>query len=82
VSERLLRAREVAELLDVDVKTVTEWFRAGLIPGFRVGGRVLRFRESEIEAWLDASRGPNTMRGKEPAAPTTPRLAITGGEVR
>jgi excisionase family DNA binding protein len=38
--------------------TIVDWAEAGKVPGFRVG-RALRFRWSEVEAWLEAQRfGP------------------------
>ncbi len=55
VSEALLTAREVAERLGFAPGTVVDWFEAGKIPGFKVGGR-LRFRWSEIESWLEERR--------------------------
>lgn len=50
-AERLLTAREVAELLLLSPATVLDWFEAGELPGFRCKGRVgapVRFRESRI----------------------------------
>jgi excisionase family DNA binding protein len=55
VSERLLKAREVAELLGLELGTVLDYFERGELPGFRLGGSVgrpVRFRSSEIEEWL------------------------------
>jgi excisionase family DNA binding protein len=49
VTERLLTARELGELLGFAPATIVDWFEAGKLPGFRIGGR-LRFRPSEIEA--------------------------------
>ena len=52
--ESLMKARDVAELLGLDVKTVVEHFQRGDLPGYRLYGRKggpLRFRRSEIEAW-------------------------------
>ena len=51
--ERLLTARELAALLGVSASTVLDWFEAGRLPGFKLG-RVVRFRPSEVEAWLEA----------------------------
>jgi excisionase family DNA binding protein len=52
VPERLLTSKEVAELLGVSKETVLRWWRAGEIPGYRLAPTVLRFRESDLEAWL------------------------------
>jgi excisionase family DNA binding protein len=63
VTERLLTARELAELLGLSPSTVLDRFEAGDLPGFRLyGGKVgapVRFRWSEVEAMLEAGRcGP------------------------
>jgi excisionase family DNA binding protein len=52
VSERLLRTRQVADFLGLSPETVLRRWRAGALPGYRLASNVLRFRESEIEAWL------------------------------
>ncbi len=53
MSERYLRARDVAELLDVSVETVLRWHRSGKLPGgYRLASNVLRFSESKLETWL------------------------------
>jgi excisionase family DNA binding protein len=58
-AEPLATAREVAAILGVSPSTVLDWFEAGKLPGFKLGGRAVRFRPSEIEAWLEAQRrGP------------------------
>jgi excisionase family DNA binding protein len=56
MTERLLTAQHVAELLGVSTETVLRWWRAGTIPGYRLGSNVLRFRESEVEDWLQGLR--------------------------
>jgi excisionase family DNA binding protein len=67
VTERLLSAKELGELLGLSASTVLDRFEAGDLPGFRLyGGKVgapVRFRWSEIEAWLDEGRcGPKVDR--------------------
>ena len=37
-------------------ETVLRRYRAGEIPGYRLASNCLRFRESGIEAWLEARR--------------------------
>jgi excisionase family DNA binding protein len=56
--DRLVTAREVAELLGVTTETVLRKWRAGILPGFRLFGETgpLRFRESEIEELLESWR--------------------------
>jgi len=59
VSDRLLTTREVAAFLGLSSETVLRRYRAGELPGIRLGSNVLRFRESELEAWLaGCRRGP------------------------
>ncbi|HST26574.1 MAG TPA: helix-turn-helix domain-containing protein [Gaiellaceae bacterium] len=58
MTEPLLTARELADVLNLSASTVLDWFEAGRLPGFKLG-RAVRFRESEILAWLEARRvGP------------------------
>ena len=51
--EPLLTVRELAELLQLNVKTVERMARTGRLPSLRVCGRV-RFRPSDIASWLAA----------------------------
>lgn len=63
---RLLKARDVAELLGLEMATVLDRFEAGDIPGYRLYGRKggpVRFRESEIHEWLETSCRPVMLPG-------------------
>jgi excisionase family DNA binding protein len=74
VSERLLRARDVAELLGLEVGTVLDYFERGELPGFRLGGpvgRPVRFRLSEIEEWLETRCRVGNMRVDTTNGPAT-----------
>jgi excisionase family DNA binding protein len=56
VNERLLTAREVADLLGVTSETVLRYTRQGLLRGIRLPGTVrgrLRYRSDDIDAWLE-----------------------------
>lgn len=62
-TERLLTAHELGELLGLSTGTVLDRFERGDLPGFRLDrGRIgapVRFRWSEVEAWLEEGRcGP------------------------
>ena len=49
--EKLLKPKEIADLLSVSVKTVYKWVGAGFMPHHKISGAV-RFKESAIEIWL------------------------------
>ena len=62
--EKLLKARDVAELLGVEIGTVLDRWEAGDIPGFRLYGRKggpVRFRLSELEEWLETTCRPGSV---------------------
>jgi excisionase family DNA binding protein len=49
---RFVTARELAELLGVSTETVLRWTRDGKLPGFRMPGGALRYRDSDLALWL------------------------------
>src|SRR5439155_20094732 len=53
--KELLTAKEVEELLRIDVKTIYGYVQKGMIPYVRIQSN-LRFLRSEIMAWLEAHR--------------------------
>jgi excisionase family DNA binding protein len=60
LTERLLTAAELADILGFSPATIVDWAEADppKLPTFKIGGR-LRFRWSEVEPWLEAQRkGP------------------------
>ena len=60
MSERLLTARELAGLLGMSASTILDWHEAGRIPSFKLPTGPVRFRASEVEAWLEGCRrGPS-----------------------
>jgi excisionase family DNA binding protein len=57
VSERLVDAAAIAELLGVPTSWVREQTRAGAIPHIRLG-RYVRFSEDVVRAWLEECSRP------------------------
>jgi len=58
--ERLLRTRELAEKLNLSSATVLRRHKLGTMPpGFLLSSNALRWRESEIDAWLESTRSGN-----------------------
>ncbi len=53
--QTLLNVKEVADFLRVNVTTVYTWARQGQLPAIKVG-RSWRFRQSDLETWLDQNR--------------------------
>jgi excisionase family DNA binding protein len=72
VSDRLLTTREVAERFGVVSETILRWVRTGRLPAIRISTGAIRFRESELESWLDERA---TADGADRVAPTTRRTA-------
>ena len=54
----LLTARAVAELLGVSTETVLRWTRRGELPAIRLPSGQLRFRESDLEGWIEERATP------------------------
>lgn len=52
LSERLLDAREAAQLLHVRRSTVYELVRSRGLPHVRIGDRGLRFTRADLAAWV------------------------------
>jgi predicted DNA-binding transcriptional regulator AlpA len=48
----LMTARELAQNLCVDTRTLRRWRAAGLVPEPIQFGRSVRWRRSEIEKWI------------------------------
>jgi excisionase family DNA binding protein len=63
---RLLNAREVAERFGVTVETILRWHRRGKLPGFRLPGGAVRFREADLDAWLDQHATADTATRESP----------------
>lgn len=50
--EQLVDTKTLAGMLDVKESTIRKWVFERRIPCVRVGGRLVRFRPSEIERWI------------------------------
>lgn len=81
---RLLTARQVADLLGVHVETVLAWVRRGDLPAFRMPGGALRFREADLDAWLQEratrQRGESTTTPRAARLSTVPSIGSTTTE--
>ena len=78
--EKLLRPEEVADALGIELSTVYNWTHKGKrghskIPYIKVGG-CLRFKQSDIEKWL------NEPKPEKPKKPRPERPTKTGSKKR
>jgi excisionase family DNA binding protein len=55
--DKLLRPGQVAEMLNLDAKTVTRWAKAGRINAVRLPSGHRRYRQAEVEAIARGERG-------------------------
>lgn len=53
----LMTPREVAAAARVEVDTVREWARRGVLPSVRLGS-LLRFKRDEVRKWLAGEGRP------------------------
>lgn len=58
--ERLLSMDEVAEMLGVPKRTIDNWRAVGKGPRGIVVGRWVRFRPTDVDAWLEKQADPIT----------------------
>ncbi len=73
MTEQLLTARQLAELLGFAAGTVVDWAETGKVPALKVGGR-LRFRLSEVEAWLETCRVERDVSSRNAPSPSGPSV--------
>jgi excisionase family DNA binding protein len=61
MTEQLMTAKQVAELLQVSPRQVFQLARDKAIPSIRIHTSV-RFRKSDLDTWVDAGAAPVTRR--------------------
>lgn len=59
--EQLLTAKQLAQILGTRTNTVYDLAAAGKLPSLRIPGVGRRFRQSEVEAWLEQHRDGATV---------------------
>tara|TARA_Y100000114_G_scaffold155082_1_gene178456 strand:+ start:1315 stop:1503 length:189 start_codon:yes stop_codon:yes gene_type:complete len=56
-NDRMLKVSELAEFLGVAPSTIYRWVDAGKLPRpYDIGDAAVRWRMSEVEAWLEETR--------------------------
>lgn len=71
----MMSPKELASRCGVAVGTVYWWVATGQVPHARLGPRLVRFDEAEIDAWLAAKRVAPRIAGTMPRSATTGEVA-------
>ena len=53
---QLMTPDEVAEVLRVSKETVLRWARSGKLPSLPLAGRIIRFRQEDVDQLLAGNR--------------------------
>ena len=56
MTEKLLTQQQLADELEVSLRTLERWRQQGTGPAFIRVGRSPRYRRSDIDAWLERQR--------------------------
>ena len=78
LTDRLLTAREVGELVGLSTETILRRWRRGEILGFRLATNVLRFDPVEVHAWVESCRAVASVRSEAHTAASVsePRMNV------
>jgi excisionase family DNA binding protein len=62
----LLKGKDIASILNLSTETVLKLARENHLPHFRLGKGSVRFKQEEVEAWIE-----NARRGEQPKSRET-----------
>ena len=66
--DKLLTPKQLSELLQVDQSTVYWWSHTGFIPHVKLG-KLVRFKEGEVEDWINGRSRKGRAQLKYPILP-------------
>ncbi|HBR17579.1 MAG TPA: hypothetical protein DD725_08250 [Deltaproteobacteria bacterium] len=69
--EILLSSRQVADILGIDILVLYQWTHKNSIPHIKISKRMIRFKESELNEWLQQKHGE--IQGGKDSAPVYQR---------
>ena len=52
-NENYISIEEAAEYLGVKPSTIRTWIKSKNMPAHKIGGKLWKFKRSEIDAWVD-----------------------------
>ena len=54
--DNYINIEEAANYLGVKASTIRSWIKKKSMPHHRVGGKLLKFKKSEIDLWIDSDK--------------------------
>jgi excisionase family DNA binding protein len=45
--------KQLSEYLGTGERTINEWMKSRALPHYRIGGKILRFKRSEVDGWFE-----------------------------
>lgn len=58
-NDNYINIEEAAEYLGVKTSTIRSWIKKENMPSHRVGGKLLKFKRSEIDEWVNSEKSMN-----------------------
>ena len=58
-NDNYINIDEAAEYLGVKTSTIRAWIKKKNMPSHSVGGKLLKFKRSEIDEWVDSEKNMN-----------------------
>jgi len=56
-NENYISIEEAAEYLGVKPSTIRTWIKTKDMPAHKIGGKLWKFKRSEIDKWVDSEKG-------------------------
>lgn len=58
MSEKYFSAKHLSENLDINLFTIYAWVRKGILPAVKVGPKLVRIKESDVEKIISSQGTP------------------------
>lgn len=65
INDNYIGIEEAADYLGVKVPTIRTWIKSKGMPFHRIGGKLLKFKRSEIDAWVCNNQAPEATQKEE-----------------
>lgn len=58
-TDNYISIEEAADYLGVKTSTIRSWIKKKNMPSHRIGGKLLKFKRSEIDEWVNGEKNKN-----------------------